>query len=55
MIDTGVVQHFKALADGRGYQTMINDVLKKSMEQENLEIQLRKIIREELGKGKMAG
>ena len=48
MLDAGIVAYFKAQAGNRGYQTLINEALKKAIEQNSLEKQLRQIIREEL-------
>jgi len=43
-----VVEYFKALAGGRGYQTLINETLKSSIRAEGLETMLRRVIQEEL-------
>jgi uncharacterized protein (DUF4415 family) len=48
MLDRPIIEHFKALAGERGYQTLINDTLRRSIEAGSLEADLRKIIREEL-------
>jgi len=53
MLDTGVIGYFKSKAGKRGYQTLINETLKKVINsdtgvQGGLEKTLRKIIREEL-------
>ena len=53
MLDAGVVSYFKVKAGKRGYQTLINETLKKVISsdtaiQGGLEKTLRKIIREEL-------
>ena len=48
MLDTPIVEHFKALAGDRGYQTLINDTLRRAIESGHLEADLRRIIREEL-------
>ena len=48
MLDNAVVRHFKRLAGGRGYQTLINTALREAMERENLENLLRRIVRDEL-------
>ncbi len=53
MLDTGVIGYFKSKAGRRGYQTLINESLKKIIsgdqtEQPEIEATLRKIIREEL-------
>ena len=48
MLDAPIIEHFKALAGNRGYQTLINDSLRRVIETGNLEADLRRIIREEL-------
>jgi len=48
MLDTGVIAFFKTKAGDRGYQTLINETLKQAMHQEEIEIVLRRIVREEL-------
>jgi uncharacterized protein (DUF4415 family) len=53
MLDTGIIGYFKEKAGKRGYQTLINETLKKVISSEitesgSLEKTLRKIIREEL-------
>ena len=48
MLDVPIVEHFKALAGERGYQTLINDTLRRVIESGRIEADLRKIIREEL-------
>jgi uncharacterized protein (DUF4415 family) len=50
MLDTGLVEYFKAQAGKRGYQTLINEALRRVVEGEDLEARLRRIIREELGR-----
>lgn len=52
-LDAGIVEHFKELAGERGYQTLINETLKTTLTQKDLETTLRKVIREEL-KGQKA-
>ena len=49
-LDAATLDYFKAKAGGRGYQTLINETLKQSMQSENLETVIRKAIREELRK-----
>ena len=49
LLDAEVVAYFKSQAGGRGYQTLINEALKASMRDRNLESNIRRIIREELG------
>jgi len=48
LLDVEVVAYFKAQAGGRGYQTLINEALKASMRDRDLESAIRRIIREEL-------
>jgi uncharacterized protein (DUF4415 family) len=48
MLDAPVIEHFKALAGDRGYQTLINDTLRRVIESGHLEADLRRVIREEL-------
>ena len=48
MLDVPIVAHFKALAGDRGYQTLINDTLRRVIETGHLEADLRRVIREEL-------
>lgn len=48
MLDAPIIEHFKAMAGERGYQTLINDTLRRVIESEHLEADLRRIIREEL-------
>ena len=48
MLDAPIVEHFKALAGDRGYQTLINDTLRRVIEAGHIEANLRRVIREEL-------
>lgn len=48
MLDTSVIEFFKAKAGPRGYQTLINQALHQSMSSEQIESVLRRVIREEL-------
>ena len=50
MLDAPIVEHFKALAGERGYQTIINDTLRRVIESGHLEADLRQLIREELAR-----
>lgn len=50
LLDETIVAYFKTLASGRGYQTLINEALKQSILQDDIEAKLRRIIREELRK-----
>jgi uncharacterized protein (DUF4415 family) len=47
-LDAAVIEHFKAKAGERGYQTLINEALKQAIQAESLETVIRKTIREEL-------
>ena len=47
MLDTGLIEYFKAQAGERGYQTLINDTLRRAVERETLEETLRRVLREE--------
>lgn len=47
-LDAEVIEYFKARAGGRGYQTLINETLKESMQYNRMEEILRRVIREEL-------
>jgi uncharacterized protein (DUF4415 family) len=50
MLDAPIVDHFKALAGERGYQTLINDTLRRMIEAGHIEADLRRVIREELSR-----
>ena len=47
-LDGAVIEHFKAKAGDRGYQTLINEALKLAIQAETIEGVVRKTIREEL-------
>ena len=47
-LDSAVVEHFKAQAGGRGYQTLINETLKQSIQGESIEKTIRHTIQQEL-------
>lgn len=47
-LDAAVVEHFKAAAGARGYQTLINEALKDSIRANTLEQTLRRVLRQEL-------
>jgi hypothetical protein len=47
-LDSAVIQHFKAKAGDRGYQTLINEALRQAIQTETIENVVRKTIREEL-------
>ncbi|MEW6186266.1 MAG: BrnA antitoxin family protein [Thermodesulfobacteriota bacterium] len=48
MLDSGVLEFFKQKASGRGYQTLINEALKRAINQEDMERIIRRVVREEL-------
>lgn len=48
LLDAPIVEHFKHLAGERGYQTLINDTLRRVIEGQHIEADLRAVIREEL-------
>ncbi|NUM45668.1 MAG: BrnA antitoxin family protein [Anaerolineales bacterium] len=48
LLDSGLIEYFKAKAGDRGYQTLINDTLRVAVEQDDLGERLRRIVREEL-------
>lgn len=49
-LDSTIIEHFKAMAGKRGYQTLINDALKQALQAESIEATIKKTIREELRK-----
>lgn len=53
-LDAALVEHFKGMAGERGYQTIINETLKTSLQQADFEETIRKVIREELKNRKAA-
>jgi len=48
MLDAVVIEYFKTMAGERGYQTLINDALRKTMAGEQMVNQVRHVVREEL-------
>ncbi len=48
MLDTPIVEHYKAVAGERGYQTLINDTLRRAVDGEHFVEEMRSVIREEL-------
>ncbi len=48
-LDASVLAYFKTQAAGQNYKTLINDTLKASIHNQDLEAILRRVIREELG------
>ena len=55
LLDTGLVEYFKAQAGERGYQTLINETLRQAIERDDLEERLRRIIREEIRRDAVSG
>lgn len=53
-LDAALVERFKEMAGERGYQTLINETLKTSLQQADIEATIRKVIREELKERKAA-
>lgn len=53
-LDATLVERFKRLAGTRGYQTLINEALKSSVQQVDMAETLRQVIREELKGQKVA-
>ncbi len=54
-LDAMLVERFKRMAGDRGYQTLINETLKSSVNQADIADTLRQVIREEMrGKRKAA-
>ena len=47
-LDASLVERFKGMAGNRGYQTLINETLKTSLQQADIETTIRETIREEL-------
>lgn len=50
MLDAPVVEHFKAVAGGRGYQTLINEALREAIRGQDVVDAVRQVVREELGR-----
>ena len=53
-LDAAVVDKFKDMAGERGCQTLINETLKTSLHQADMETTIRRVIREELKSRKAA-
>ena len=47
-LDSAIVEYFKAEAGERGYQTLINEALKNSIQAKTIEKTIRHVIRQEL-------
>lgn len=48
MLDAAIIDHFKTTAGERGYQTLINETLRKAVAGESIVTELRTVLREEL-------
>lgn len=48
MLDADVLAEYKARAGDRGYQTLINRVLRDALARQDIEAALRRVVREEL-------
>ena|ERR1700690_1657531 len=53
-LDAALGDRFKGMAGERGYQTLINETLKTSLQQSDIEATIRRVIREELKSRKAA-
>lgn len=53
-LDAALVDRFKRMAGDRGYQTLINETLKSSVQQADIAETLRQVIREEMRSQKAA-
>lgn len=53
-LDAALVERFKRMAGDRGYQTLINETLKSSIQQADIAETLRQVIREEMRGRKVA-
>jgi uncharacterized protein (DUF4415 family) len=47
MLDDSIIQSYKVMTGGRGYQTLINETLRRGLEVENVKNALREVLREE--------
>ncbi len=48
MLDAAIIEYFKSAAGDRGYQTLINETLKKAVAGESIAQEVRMVVREEL-------
>ena len=53
MLDASIIAHFRAAAGERGYQTLINETLRRVMEGERVVTEIRLAMREELAQFKL--
>ena len=54
MLDAPIIARYKAMAGERGYQTLINDTLRRAVEGEHFVRDMRNAIREELAEYKVS-
>jgi uncharacterized protein (DUF4415 family) len=54
MLDAPIIARYKAMAGERGYQTLINDTLRRAVEGEHFVQDMRNAIREELAEYKVS-
>ena len=47
MLDAHIIKAYKAKAGGRGYQTLINETLRRGLEADSVKEALREVLREE--------
>ena len=47
MLDTAIINAYKAKAGGRGYQTLINETLRRGLVADSVKEALREVLREE--------
>jgi uncharacterized protein (DUF4415 family) len=47
MLDAAIIEGYKAKAGGRGYQTLINETLRRGLEADSIKEALREVLREE--------
>lgn len=48
MLDAAIIEYFKTMAGDRGYQTLINETLKKAVSGQAVVSEFRTVVREEL-------
>lgn len=53
MLDAAVIEYFKSAAGERGYQTLINDTLRRAVDGESLMGEVRQVIQQELAAYKL--
>jgi uncharacterized protein (DUF4415 family) len=53
MLDAAVIEHFKAAAGERGYQTLINETLRQAVSGQSYVSELRSVLRQELAAYKL--